>query len=139
MTEYRTGYLSLDELEAEVIAVSEDLSAAGVETAYVTYGFGCDSYDLPQREAIPVPVGRLPWFVADGEVRGVFELGEADLDIAGGGVTYTLCHEHDVHCAGPDGSGLLRAVRERWRGQYPDCYAVNPRGKPRYLSDRERT
>ena len=143
MTEYRTGRLSLDELEAEVIALAEDLASAGVETAYVSYGpvnhgDECDWSDLAQWEDIPVPVGRLSWFVADSESRGVYELGEADLQIEGGGVTYTLCHESDVHCAGPDGSALLRSVRDRWRGQYPDSYAVNPHGKPKYLSDRER-
>jgi hypothetical protein len=121
MIEYRTGPLSLDELEAEILAMTDDPSAAGIDTAYVTYGFGCDRFDLIQPEAIPVAVHRLAWFVADSEARGVYELGEADLEIAGGGVTYTLCHEHDVHCAGPQESGLLQAVRERWRSRYPDC------------------
>jgi hypothetical protein len=143
MTEYRMGRLQLDELEAEVISLAEDLASAHVETVYVSYGpvnygEGCDWSDLAQSKDIPVPVAELSWFVADSERRGVYELGEVDLQIEGGGVRYTLCHEGDVHCAGPDGSALLRSVRDRWRSQYPDSYAVNPHGKAKYLSDRER-
>lgn len=129
MIEYRTGYLSLNELEAEVIALADDLSAGGVAIVYVTYGFACNRYDLIQWDMIPVPVDRLPWFVADSETRGVYELGEADLMIEGGGVTYTLCHEQDIHCSGPDESPLLRTVRSRWRSQYPNCYVVYTHGK----------
>src|SRR5687768_15887041 len=117
MVELSTGYLDFEQLDAEVVNIADDLLAFGVETAFVTFGFGCERGKAVQWEEIPVPVRDLVQFVAESESEGMFELGEADLHVRAGGVEFLLCHERDVHCSGEE-CPLLAAVRKRWSGEY---------------------
>src|SRR5205085_6953429 len=67
MVELSTGYLDFEQLDAEVVNIADDLVAFGVDTAYVTFGFGCERGKAVQWQEIPVPVRSLVQFVADGE------------------------------------------------------------------------
>ena len=116
MTDLRTGPLDFGQLDAEVVAIVDDLRAFGIASAFVTFGFGCER-NTTQWQDVPVPVAELVRFVADSEADGRFDFGESDLLIRGGGVEFKLSHECDVHCSGEEGP-LLTAVRERWRRQY---------------------
>ncbi|WP_165248198.1 hypothetical protein [Paludisphaera soli] len=115
--ELTTGYLTFEELDAEVVASIDDFRSMGVETIFLTFGFGCDREDRLQFEEIPVALGDLIHFIQDAEADGTFELGESDLVLRGGGLEFLFCHEGDVHCYGRESPPLL-AVRRRWRRDY---------------------
>ena len=121
MVELTTGYLDFEQLDAEVVNIADDLLAFGVDTAYVTFGFGCERDKPVQWEEIPVPVRRLVQFIADSEADETFTLGESDLHIRGGGVEFLLCHERDLHCSGAM-CPLLLEVRMRWTRDYEHSY-----------------
>jgi hypothetical protein len=109
--------------------------AFGIDTAYITFGFGCDRERVVQWEDIPVPVHTLARFIADSEADETLELGESDLHIRGGGVEFLLCHEGDVHCTGKM-SPLLAAVRKRWTHDYEHAYEKRSGGQWHRLAGR---
>lgn len=118
MVEVCTSRLAFDQLDAEVLAVIDDLRAFGHETVYVTCGFGCDRDLLTQWQDVPVAAAALADHLAELERLGVYELGEADLFVNAAGVEFWLCHEGDVHCSADVDCPLLRAVRRRWQQAY---------------------
>jgi hypothetical protein len=117
MTELTTGYLSFEQLEAEVLSIVDDLKSFAIGTVYLTFGCGSQADASVQWQDIPVPVDRLAAFVAESEDTGLFELGEADLFIRAEGLEFLLCHERDIHCSGEE-SPRLAAVRRRWARDY---------------------
>ena len=68
MIELTTGYLNFEQLDAEVTAIVDDLKAFGVDTVYISFGCGCNHDAIVQSEDIPVRVGEIARFIADGEV-----------------------------------------------------------------------
>ena len=117
MIELNTGYLDFEQLDAEFINIADGLLAFGIETVYVTYGFGCNAEKTIESEEIPVPIRKLVQFIVDSESDGVFELGEADLIIQAGNVEFRVCHECDIHCCGVM-CPLLMSFRKRWATDY---------------------
>jgi hypothetical protein len=134
VTELSTGLLDYEQLDAEVIAIADDLQAFGLDTAFVTFGFGCERGRAVQPE-IPVPVTGLVQFVADSEADGTFDLGESDLFIRAAGVEFRLGHERDVHCSGSE-CPLLSAVRRRWTREYEHGYERRSGGQWHRLKGR---
>ena len=78
MIELSSGYLSFEQLDLEVIAIVDDFKAFGVDTVYLTFGFGCDHDARVQSKDVPVRTSDLAQFVADSEADGTFELGDSD-------------------------------------------------------------
>lgn len=135
MIELSTGYLNFEQLDAEVLAIIDDLHAFGVETAYVTLGAGCRLDEPLQWKDVPVPTTGLAQFIADCEADEVFELGASNLCIRGAGIEFLLCHEHDVHCSGNESPRLL-AVRKRWTRDYEHSYERRSGGRWHRLTGR---
>ena len=113
MIELVTGYLDAAEMDIELVAIVEHFRAIQVETVFVSFGFGCQRDQLLQADLVPIGINLLLESLADHEARGIFELGESNVMIEGGGLAYLVCHEHDIHCSGEENSAL-RQVRRRW-------------------------
>jgi hypothetical protein len=122
----------LDQFDAEVLAVADDLRAFGRETVYVTCGFGCDL--LAQWQDVPVPTAGFTEHLTELERLGVYELGEADLFVSAAGVEFRLCHEGDIHCSAKADCPLLSAVRRRWRQAYEYSWERQHQGPWRRLA-----
>ncbi len=135
MADLRTGYLDYEQLGAEVVNVADDLLGFGIETVYVSFGFGCERGKAVQWEEVPVPTRGLVQFITDSEADGTFALREADLQICVPGVEFLLCHERDVHCSGAEGA-LLRAVRRRWSRDYEHSHERRSGGQWHRLAGR---
>jgi hypothetical protein len=135
MVELSTGYLNFAQLDAEILNIVDDLLAFGIDTVYITFGFGCERDRAIQWEEIPVAVRGLAQFIADSEADETFELGESDLHIRGGGVEFLLCHEGDVHCTG-NMCPLLAAVRRRWTCEYEHSHEKRSGGPWHRLTGR---
>jgi len=135
MIELSTGYLDFEQLDAEVVAIADDFYAFGVDTLYVTFGFGSRPDKLVQSEEVPVCTSELARFIADCEADETFELGDSDLHIRGGGITFLLCHERDIHCSGEESPALLE-VRKRWTRDYEHSYERRSGGQWHRLTGR---
>jgi hypothetical protein len=137
VVELSTGYLTYEQLDAEVLAIADDFRSFGVGMVHVTFGFGCQVDRLVQTEDVPVPTSRFAQFIADCEADETYDLGEANLHVRGGGVEFLLCHERDVHCSGEDGP-LLLAVRKRWAREYERSHERRSGGRWHRLAGRPR-
>ncbi|HVS40288.1 MAG TPA: hypothetical protein VMS17_32320 [Gemmataceae bacterium] len=134
VVEVCTGRLTLDQFDAEVLAVVDDLCAFGYEKVHVTCGFGCNGDSLSQWREVPLPAAGLADYVAELERRGVYELGETDLFVSAAGVEFRLCHEGDIHCAARADCPLLCSVRRRWRRAYYHSWERRHNGRWRRLA-----
>jgi hypothetical protein len=116
----------MDEYEAEVAAIADYLVAAGVNAVLVTFGGGCDFSRVDPLKPIPVAPALLPSFVDDQDESGVYRLSASDLFIKadGGGVSFLLCEEADIHCY-TDDPRVVTQVRERWARAYSGAYEAD--------------
>ena len=122
-----SGLLSRDEYLRAITSAVELPALAGVRDVLVSYGFGCDCPDEQLYEEIPMPVDRLPEFVAESEAADYYRVGRDNLHLTtpGGGTEFLFCHESDVHFISDDAElvGRLKAEWSSWG--WPDV-VVHP-------------
>lgn len=112
MAEYRTKPIERSLLFAELGALCEALSGAGITEAAVSFGWDSNlAIDEMWKDQI-VLVQDVYSFVVNAEALGVVMVGTADIFIEAPDFLFTLCHEGDVHVKG--NSTLSRQFVHRW-------------------------
>jgi hypothetical protein len=125
-----TRPLSVEELKARIPEIQHLLLDWGHDRVRVTFGYGSK---LPMDQLwIPTEIDTpsIGEFIDDAARKGIFELGQSDLDIEDRQETFAfkLCHESDIHFESID-RGLVEQVITLWRGRGLGLSeSIRPRG-----------
>jgi hypothetical protein len=109
-----TAPLTTEATWREIDAIINFLAALGIEQVAITYGWGCKADGVNQ--PVIVPLTRLTELLHNNIAQGIYHLGEDNLYIGADQptLTFTLCHDADIHFEAADKS-LETRLREEWQ------------------------
>lgn len=114
----------------EIDAMIAFLNSVGVSSVEITYGWGCKAAGIEQ--PVIVPLGELLTFLHIDIAKDIYHLGEDNLYIGASSpaLTFTLCHDADIHFDAPD-STMESRLRGEWEGRglrvWPEVAAIKDR------------
>lgn len=127
-----TGYLTIDEMEEEIVSITRLLAQQGILVVTITYGGGCDWDQVTPDDRIDVSTPLLSEFIEHQEDLGIFRLGRSDLAFTSndGIVQFLLCEASDIHCC-TDDLKLFNCFCQHWADKYPESYQQDSQLKRR--------
>lgn len=113
--ELTSGLLSRDDYLCAIDGVVKFLAGAGVRDVLVAYGFGCDCPDEQLYQDVPIPLDKLPSFIAHAEGLDFYRVGKDNLHIkdSKGHLEFLFCHESDIHFISED-ADLIAQLKAVW-------------------------
>jgi hypothetical protein len=113
--ELTSGILSRADYLRGVERVVDFLRSAGASDVLVAYGFGCDCPEEQLYQDVPMPLDRLLPFMAEGEARDYYRIGQDNLHVKDGTgwVEFLFCHESDIHFISEDAE-LMERLKGIW-------------------------
>ncbi|MGZ5055569.1 MAG: hypothetical protein ACXWAT_11595 [Methylobacter sp.] len=119
--EIRCRGLSEEEIWSEVTYLSQLVGIFGADQVVVWYGWDC-SLDIDELwKDIVIPSNGFEEFVRESERKGIYRIRKSDHTVRNDhvGVAFTLCHDGDIHCEGPE--SFVSTIEARWaeRGFHP--------------------
>ncbi len=100
----------------EINAIVAFLASLEIPSVEITYGWGCKAAGIQQ--PVLVPLGELVTFLHIDITQDIYHLGEDTLYLGAdqSALTFTLCHDADIHFDADD-KRLESRMRNEWEGR----------------------